>query len=273
LISKKVFRKIKFMGRLKMKVLAIMGSPKKKGNTYKVTRKVEESMKQWGDVELEYVFLKDMDLKSCLGCGVCFDKGEELCPLKDDRAMLEEKMQNAEGVIFTSPNYVFNVTGLMKNFIDRFGYVCHRPRFFKNAMVLTTSGVGGSRLMTMSFSTVPRLWGFNVVCSLGVVTNGDPQSDLSTPVEKVNKMVNGAAKKFYDAIEGDKSKPGLFSMASFLFAKRSLKKAPPELFDYNYWKDHGWFEKNADYYYDPGTNFVNKALARLLSKFMGLIEI
>ncbi|MGZ7044375.1 MAG: flavodoxin family protein, partial [Methanobacterium sp.] len=141
-----------------MKVLTIMGSPKRKGNTYRITRKVEEEMKKLGDVEFEYVFLKDLDLKSCLGCGVCMDKGEEICPLNDDRAMMEEKMQNADGVIFTSPNYVFNVTGLMKNFIDRFAYVCHRPRFFKNAMVLTTSGVGGSRFTLMSLSTAPKIW-------------------------------------------------------------------------------------------------------------------
>jgi len=62
-------------------------------------------------------------------------------------------------------------------------------------------------------------------------------------------------------------------MASFLFAKKSIEKLTPEFFDYNYWKDHGWLEKNADYYYDPKTNMVKKALARLLSNFMGLIDI
>ncbi|MGZ7050029.1 MAG: flavodoxin family protein [Methanobacterium sp.] len=256
-----------------MKVLTIMGSPKRKGNTYRITRKVEEEMKKLGDVEFEYVFLKDLDLKSCLGCGVCMDKGEEICPLNDDRAMMEEKMQNADGVIFTSPNYVFNVTGLMKNFMDRFAYVCHRPRFFKNAMVLTTSGVGGSRFTLMSLSTAPKIWGFNMVCSLGVVTNGDPNSDLSTPKDKVNKRVKDAAKKFYDSLETQNIKPGLFNMASFLFAKENFLKIDPESFDYNYWKNNGWLEKNADYYYDPGTNLVNKAIARLLSKFMVLIEI
>lgn len=256
-----------------MKVLAIMGSPKKKGNTYKVTRKVEEQIKQLGDVEFEYVFLKDLDLKTCRGCAVCFDKGEELCPLNDDRRMLEEKMQKADGVIFTSPNYIFNVSGLMKNFMDRFGYVCHRPRFFKTAMALTTSGVGGSRLSLMSLKIAPQVWGFNVVSSLGVVTNGDPNSDLSTPVEKVNKMVNKAARKFYGALSTEKPKPGLFNMASFLFAKGNFKKVDQESFDYNYWKDNGWLEKNANYYYDPEANFIRKAIARFLSKFIGLIEI
>lgn len=256
-----------------MKILGIMGSPRKKGNTYQVTRKFEEHMKQLGNVEFEYIFLKDLDLKSCRGCGVCFDKGEDLCPLKDDRQIIEEKMQNADGVIFTSPNYVFNVSGLMKNFIDRFAYVCHRPRFFKNAIVLTTSGVGGSKLMLMNFSTAPKIWGFNVIQSFGVITNGDPNSDLSTPNKKVNQIVIGAAKKFYDALSNENPKTSLFSMATFLFTKQEFKKISPESYDYQYWKDHGWLEKNVDYYYDSETNFVKKALARILSKFMGIIQI
>ena len=100
--------------------------------------------------------------------------------------MIEKKMQKADGVIFTSPNYVFNVSGLMKKFIDRLGYVCHRPRFFKNAMTITTSGVGGSRYALNSLSTPPKIWGFKVVHSFGVITNGDPHSDLTNPVKKVN---------------------------------------------------------------------------------------
>ena len=36
-----------------MKVLAIMGSPKGKGNGFRVTRRIEEPMQQLGDVEFE----------------------------------------------------------------------------------------------------------------------------------------------------------------------------------------------------------------------------
>ena len=62
-------------------------------------------------------------------------------------------------------------------------------------------------------------------------------------------------------------------MITFSFAKQEYKKIDPESYDYQYWKDHGWLEKNVDYYYNSDTNFVKKALARLLSKFMGIIEI
>jgi multimeric flavodoxin WrbA len=253
-----------------VKVLAIMGSPRKAGNTYKVTKKVEERMKEMGAVEFEYVFLRDLDLKPCLGCGACLDRGEEKCPLKDGRAMLEEKMQGADGVIFASPTYVFNVTGLMKNFFDRFAYACHRPRFFKSAMVLTTSGIGaGAGIMLMTFSLVPRAWGFKVASSLAITTNGLPE--YSTPEARASKKIDKAAKKFYRSVAAGRPKPGLFGMATFMAARPSIRKIPQEFFDYHYWKDHGWLEKSACYYYDePQPGMVGKSLAGILARFMGL---
>ncbi|HML04702.1 MAG TPA: flavodoxin family protein [Methanobacterium sp.] len=254
-----------------MRIVTIMGSPRKKGNTYELTRKVEESMKQLGDVEFEYIFLKDLNLKTCSGCQICFNKGEELCPLKDDRVMLEEKMHNADGVIFTSPNYVFNISGLMKNFIDRFGYVCHRPRFFKNSLIIITSGVGGSGLMMKPFSLALQTWGFNVIDSIDIIKNGDPTSTLTTPPEKVNQKVEKSAKKFYNALSAGNPKTSIFSMIMFLFAKNNIKELNPEYYDYHYWKNHGWLENNANYYQDPEANFIKKGLASILSKFMGLV--
>jgi len=256
-----------------MKVLAIIGSPKKKGNTYKVTRKVEENMKKLGNIEFDYIFLKDLDLKSCLGCGICLDKGEELCPSNDDRAMLEEKMHNADGVIFTSPTYVFNVTGLMKNFIDRFAYSCHRPRFFKNALVITTSGAGvGTKMMLKSFKMAPLSWGFNVVESLDIITNGDPNSKLSTPKHKADTKINHAAEKLYKAIQEGNPKPGILGMAMFQFAKKEINKLNPDFYDFNYYKNQGWLKDNTYYYYDSETNFIIKSLAKLFSNFIGFFS-
>ena len=49
--------------------------------------------------------------------------------IKDDALMIREEMLNADGLIFVSPVYAHQVTALMKNFIDRFAYVLHRPCF------------------------------------------------------------------------------------------------------------------------------------------------
>ena len=47
-------------------------------------------MKSLGEVEFEYLFLKDAKLRPCLGCYACMALGEDKCPLRDDRAAIEE---------------------------------------------------------------------------------------------------------------------------------------------------------------------------------------
>jgi multimeric flavodoxin WrbA len=103
-------------------------------------------MKSYGDVVFEDLMLRDADLSQCTGCFVCIQKGEEHCPRKDDAPAIEQKMHDADGVIFSSPVYGMNVSGLMKVFVDRFSYIFHRPRFFeKKALLLTTTGALGHK--------------------------------------------------------------------------------------------------------------------------------
>ena len=99
-----------------------------------------------------------------------------------------------------------------------------------------------------------------------------PQFQIKYFTGKDNKKVNKAVKKFYDAIKAGKPKPSIFSMVLFLFTRGRINKLSP-YFDYLYYRDHGWFSDDVYYYYDPETNFARKGLARLLSKFMGLIGI
>jgi multimeric flavodoxin WrbA len=101
-----------------MKVIAFVGSARKK-NTYKATEQLIYNLQSFGEVECEIVSLSDFHIEVCKGCKLCLNKGEELCPLKDDRDKLIEKMNNSDGIIFASPNYSFNVSGLMKVFLDR----------------------------------------------------------------------------------------------------------------------------------------------------------
>ena len=70
-----------------IKVVAIMGSPHK-GNSLEATQRFETSLHKLGEVEFEYLHLKDLDLQPCKGCFVCFVKGEDRCPLKDDMALI-----------------------------------------------------------------------------------------------------------------------------------------------------------------------------------------
>lgn len=257
-----------------MKVLAIMGSPRKQGNTYKVTKMVEEQMHLLADVEFEYLFLRDLNLGMCRGCRLCMDRGEEFCPLKDDRALLEQKMLEADGVIFASPTYVGNVTGLMKNMIDRFCYACHRPRFFRSALLLTTSGGGGGGFMLMAFGVAVESVGFKVVHKAGVVTHerqdwGTPRERDALETQKIKK-VNDAAKAFYEALRAGRSEPGVTDMARFSLTRSAHLKDEPGSPDHKYWKERGWYDKDAYYYYGSRPGLVKRGLIAAIASVFSL---
>jgi len=123
-----------------MKVLAIISSFRKK-NTYNTIKQIEKTHKIECKCEYEYLFLKDYNLLPCNGCHLCLTKGEQHCPLKDDRDTIITKIESVDGVILASPNHTMNVNWLMKNFIDRLSFLMHRPKFFNQRfMVLISSG-------------------------------------------------------------------------------------------------------------------------------------
>jgi multimeric flavodoxin WrbA len=118
-----------------MKVTVFIGSARKK-HSYAASEKLCQNLKSLVDIEYELVQLSEYNLKTCKGCKLCTDKGEEFCPLNDDRDRLFDKIRNSDGVIFASPNYSFNVSGMMKVFLDRFNPFFHRPEFFGKAFTL-----------------------------------------------------------------------------------------------------------------------------------------
>jgi multimeric flavodoxin WrbA len=253
-----------------MKILAVLGSPRKNSDTLKITQQVETKLKELGEVDFEYLILSEAHLELCKGCFVCTIKGEEYCPLKDDRAKIEEKMLMADGVIFASPAYVFNVSWLMKNFIDRFNYICHRPRFFDQKAFLISTGGGpwSAKECLKRLETLPSAGGFHIVQTLAVV--GRPLQALQKPAarEKAREQTNDAAEEFYRAIKEKKRPvPGLKDLLSFRGLRAGTNTAR-EVFpaDEKYWADKGWLDKKAKYFYDTKTGFFKNLFASLMEK-------
>jgi multimeric flavodoxin WrbA len=68
---------------------------------------------------VEYIHLKDQTIHHCNGCYHCWTKDPGTCVLRDDMDVLRDKYRNADLVVFASPLYIFSVTGITKNFLDR----------------------------------------------------------------------------------------------------------------------------------------------------------
>lgn len=255
---------------ISMKILAIMGSPKGKGKTWQLTRQVEEHMQSADPaVEFEYIFLKDVNLQTCRGCFACLSKGEQFCSLQDERAALQAKMDAADGVIFASPVYVYNVTGLMKNFIDRFAYVCHRPRYHgKPALVVSTTGGVGLEVVLPILSFTAGTWGFNVVHRLVMAIDPNRASDAVRAAEQrqADAKAGKAAQVFLRALNtAQPPAPSLVGVAAFTLQKRAFGGAAQDTADYQYWKSKGWLEPGVRYFYPASVNLIKRFIAAIMA--------
>ena len=115
----------------RMKILLICGSPHD-GNTEIMLKKALEGCAGQG-VETELVLLRNLEFKGCCGWSECFY--ENYCRIKKDGMFeLYEKLLKADVWVLGTPNYFNNVSGLMKNFIDRTNPFC-RPSLYKDKKV------------------------------------------------------------------------------------------------------------------------------------------
>jgi multimeric flavodoxin WrbA len=243
-----------------MKILAIMGSPKGKGSGYTIVKKIEDRMKAMGDVEFTYLFLKAADLRLCTGCYTCMAKGEDNCPLKDDRPAIEQQLLAADGVILSSPLYVLNVSWLMKNFIDRFAYTNHRPRFHRQK-VLSVVNMGGDNPKTALSLLRNALDGSRIVHELGVATPPWPQTERA--VAKKERAIDVAANKFYQAcLDMSLPSPTLGGLILFFLRQRIYVEVRQTLpADYA-------FYTGKTYYYDTNIHPFKAGAAKAIVGIM-----
>jgi multimeric flavodoxin WrbA len=104
---------------MKMNILTLQGSARKKGNTVKVLEWVEEELTALGHA-VTRIYLHGRNLNGCMGCGQCKKvPGAAGCVQKDDILEILDRMVSADLVIFASPLYFWGVSAQIKAVIDR----------------------------------------------------------------------------------------------------------------------------------------------------------
>jgi len=99
-----------------MKVIGIVCSPRKAGNTEILVQEALAGAKESG-AETELLRISEMKIAPCDGCQTCHQSGE--CRIKDDMQKIYKKLLAADGVILGSPVYFWSVSGQAKTFMDR----------------------------------------------------------------------------------------------------------------------------------------------------------
>ena len=99
-----------------MRILGIVGSPRKNGNT-EILMKEALRMARDAGCETEMFLMSEKQVAPCDACGTCFDVGS--CVVQDDMQELYDMMERADGIIIGSPVYFGSVSAQTKAIMDR----------------------------------------------------------------------------------------------------------------------------------------------------------
>ena len=132
-----------------MKILGIVCSPRKGGNTEILVEQVLASARDLGaDTELD--FIADKKIAPCDGCESCLVTGK--CKVDDDMQGMYPKLIEADGIVFGTPVYFWGMTAQAKTLIDR-TFIFRRNRPLRNK-IAAFAVVGRRRGISQTLSAL-----------------------------------------------------------------------------------------------------------------------
>jgi multimeric flavodoxin WrbA len=173
-----------------MNIIAICGSPRR-GNTEFALRRFLIGAEELGH-KTDLVLLREKRIGHCLGCMACDDE-DAVCPVKDDMKLIIGKLLANDLIILGSPNYFSNVSGLMKDFIDRL-HPAYKDSLLKNKKVVAMV-IGASRESASSQNVVNAISVFaqsmkmDMIGDLYMVAREDRDIEESEPsLQKIDEF-------------------------------------------------------------------------------------
>ena len=146
-----------------MKVLLINGSPHAQGNTALALGEAARELEKLG-VQTETMHIGNKDIRGCISCGSCFEKGK--CVFNDAVNEAAAKLAEADGLIVGSPVYYASPNGTLLSFLDRL--------FFSTGALDKTMKVGASVVVcrrggaSASFDALNKYF---MICNMPVVSS------------------------------------------------------------------------------------------------------
>ena len=118
------------------KVLIISTSLRNNSNSETLAHETERGARDAGH-EVEFITLKDKNIRFCKGCLACQKLGK--CVIDDDANEIMLKMKEADVIVWATPVYYYEMSGQMKTLIDRANALFSLGKKFSEVYVITTS--------------------------------------------------------------------------------------------------------------------------------------
>jgi multimeric flavodoxin WrbA len=170
-----------------MKIVGIHSSPRgKNSNTLKLLTAALDGAAEDG-AEIETIDIAKLTIKFCNACNSCHETG--VCSIqRDDFNVVLEKLLAADGIIWSSPNYITNITAQLKTLFDRCPLVIHEQLFEgKYGLSLTTAGSSDVNFVLDIMNNFMVHCGGKTIGGVGCAMSQGP-SALEAAIEKSREM-------------------------------------------------------------------------------------
>jgi len=107
-----------------MKVLALNGSARKRGNSATMLKHAVKGAEEAG-AETKTVHLYDLNYKGCRGCEACKllgGKSFARCAQRDDLTPILNEAIASDVLLLATPMYFNDITGMLRSFLERFWF-------------------------------------------------------------------------------------------------------------------------------------------------------
>ncbi len=102
----------------KVRMLVLMGSPRKNGNSSTLAKEAMRGAQEAG-AYVDHHYLDEMHIQPCRACEYCRQEGAETCNQADDMQILYPKLKDADAILISGPVYWFSIGAQTKLFMDR----------------------------------------------------------------------------------------------------------------------------------------------------------
>ncbi len=171
-----------------MNIIAISGSPRTNGNTNYLVDEALNAASEQGASTSKFV-LSEMNIKPCLAHDKC--STFKRCAQNDDFCKILDEYIEADGVIFATPVYYFNMSAQMKMFIDR-NYFLSVKRIHPKVKTVGLIVVAESEGIEDTLRTLTRFvdWTFRIspINRYTVTGYAAKASDISKKIDVVEKV-------------------------------------------------------------------------------------
>ena len=124
------------------KVLVILGSPRKKGNTAILAEQIAKGAHS-GRATVETIYLHGKNIAPCKACMSCQKKGSKGCSIRDDMQEIYRKLIETDAWVIASPVYWFTMSAQTKIFMDRcFALPAYQSDPFRGKRIATAMTYG-----------------------------------------------------------------------------------------------------------------------------------